>query len=60
MKDLTIEGKIVIFKSLTISKVVHMALIGCSYFCFRTVEYYKKELYLARKQKNNNKTIYPM
>ena len=28
MKDLTIEGKIIIFKSLAISKVVHLALIN--------------------------------
>ena len=27
MRDLTIEGKIVIFKSLAISKIVHLALI---------------------------------
>ena len=27
MKDLTIEGKIVIFKSLVVSKIVHLALI---------------------------------
>ena len=27
MRDLTIEGKILIFKSLAVSKVVHLALI---------------------------------
>ena len=27
MKDLTIEGKTVIFKSLAISKILHLALI---------------------------------
>ena len=54
------EGRIVIFNSYPISKVVHLALKkNCAYFYCRTVEYYEKELYLARK-KNKNKKLYPM
>ena len=36
MKELTIEGMIVIFKSLAVSKVVHVSLLNCAYFYCRT------------------------
>ena len=48
MRDLTIEGEIVIFKSLAISKIVHLALIKM--YIIKNLNTMKKELYLARKK----------
>ena len=42
MRDLTTEGKILIFKSLTISKVMHLALIKTVPIFTVKVEYYKR------------------
>ena len=43
MRDFTSEGKIVIYKSLAISEIAHLALI-------KTVPMFTVELYLARKK----------
>ena len=60
MRGLTIEGKIVIFKPLAISKIVHLALIKTvPIFTAKQLNIIKKELYLARKS-SKNKTVYPM
>ena len=50
-RDLTIKGKIVIFKSLAISKSVHLVLIKTVpiFYC-RTVEHYKKNSIWQRKK----------
>ena len=48
MRDSTIEGEIVIFKSLAISKIVHLALIKI--YIIKNLNTMKKELYLARKK----------
>ena len=42
MRDLTTQGKILIFNLLAISKVVYLALIKTAYFYCKTIEYYKK------------------
>ena len=54
MRDLTIEGKIVILNSLAISKNACLTLIKTAY-CYSN----KKELNLAR-GKNKNKTFCPI
>ena len=60
MRDLTIEGKIIIFKSLAISKIVHLALIKTvPIFTVEQLKIVKKKLYLEAKN-TNNKTLYPM
>ena len=50
-RDLTIKGKIVIFKSLAISKIVQLVLIKTvPIFYLRTVEHYKKNSIWQRKK----------
>ena len=48
MRDVTIEGEIVIFKSFAISKIGHLALIKM--YIIQNLNTMKKELYLARKK----------
>ena len=48
MRDVTIEGEIVIFKSLAVSKIVHLALTKL--YIIQNLNTMKKELYLARKK----------
>ena len=58
LKDL-IEGKIVSFQATCYVKSCASACDKeCPSFCCRTIEYYEKKLYLARK-KTKNKTLYP-
>ena len=54
MRDLTIEWKIAIFKSLAISKIVHLALTKTvTIFTVEQLDIMKKN-YLPRKNKNKN------
>ena len=52
MRDSTTQGKILIFNSLAISKVVYLALIKTAYFYCKTIEYYKKAVWKEKKKKN--------
>ena len=52
MRDSTTQGKILIFNSLAISKVVYLALIKTAYFYCKTIEYYKKAVWQEKKKKN--------
>lgn len=52
MRDSTTQGKILIFNSLAISKVVYLALIKTAYFYCKTIEYYKKTVWQEKKKKN--------
>ena len=51
MRDSTTQGKILIFNSLAISKVVYLALIKTAYFYCKTIEYYKKTVWQEKKKK---------
>ena len=51
MRDSTTQGKILIFSSLAISKVVYLALIKTAYFYCKTIEYYKKTVWQEKKKK---------
>ena len=60
MTALTIEGKIVIFKSLAISKIVQLALIKTvPIFTAEQLNTTKKN-FIWQGKKNKNKTLYPM
>ena len=60
MKDLTIEGKIIIFKSLAISKIVHLALINAvPIFTVEQLNIIKKN-FICHEKKTKNKTLYTM
>ena len=50
MRDSTTQGKILIFSSLAISKVVYLALIKTAYFYCKTIEYYKKTVWQEKKK----------
>ena len=54
MRDLTIVGKVVLFKSLATGFDK-----DCDYFYCITIEYYKKKT-LFGIEKNQNKTLYPL
>ena len=58
MRELSFEGKNITFKSLDVSKIIHLGLI----FSLLTVIIKQlnliKKIYLARKKKTTNKTLY--
>ena len=54
MRDLTIVGKVVLFKSLATGFDK-----DCDYFYCITIEYYRKKT-LFGIEKNQNKTLYPL
>ena len=57
MRYFPIEGKIIIFKTITILKIAHLGLIiSVPYFIIKQ-PYIIKELYLTR-EKAQNKTLY--
>lgn len=57
MRYFPIEGNIMIFKTLTILKIVHLGLIISVPYLIIKLPYIIKELYLTR-AKAQNKTLY--
>ena len=57
MRDSTTQGKILIFNSLAISKVVYLALMKTAYFYCKTIEYYKKTVWQEKKKKKKPSTL---
>ena len=56
MRNLTIEGKVLVFKSLAVSKIVHLSLITTVPHAIINQLNNKKKLYMERK-KSKNKTF---
>ena len=56
MRNLTLEGKVTVFKALTISKIVHLALItNMQTITMRELNKIQKE-FIWKNKKSKNKT----